>query len=292
MNPLHDFLIDNNVAYTEGGSHRHVRYGWTGIQCPYCRTSSWHMGIRDDGYTTCWRCGAHRLGDILMEATQLPWPKVKEIVHQIYGNYTKRQKSQAASKVVLPTGRHPLGHPHKTYLERRNFNPETIEETWGIEGISIHSYLAWRLFIPIVVHNCVVSWTTRTIGSHPVRYMSAKPNEESIPLKTILYGCDFAHHTIIVVEGATDAWRIGKGAVATLGLTISESQVREIGAYPIRVVCFDNSDNAQRRADSLASRLSCLPGETEVVRLETGDDPASADIDEINEMKSRFLMED
>lgn len=293
MSSLHDFLRDHHVPYMEGGSHRHVRYGWTGVQCPWCRTSVWHMGIREsDGYTTCWRCGRHKLIDLLSELTRLPAEKLYEVVRDVRSfsdRLAYRKTVERSDRVILPKGRGPLVKPHKAYLIKRGFDPRAIESSWNIQGIGIHARLCWRLFIPITIRNEVVSWTTRSVGDHPLRYISARPDEESVPHTDVLYGADKAHHTVFVSEGPLDCWAIGSGGTAVLGLNVSEVQIKEIGAFPVRVICFDNSKDAQRRADKLAERLCLFPGDTHVVVLESGEDPADAELAEIDELRKCYL---
>ncbi|MBW2309219.1 MAG: hypothetical protein JRG73_20040, partial [Deltaproteobacteria bacterium] len=113
-------------------------------------------------------------------------------------------------------------------------------------------------------------------------------SEEAVPHKTLLYGEELAGHAIIVVEGPTDAWRIGPGAVATMGLGYSSEQVIRIKNHPVRAVCFDKSIEAQTVARKLAAALSVFPGQTFVASLDAAD-PGSAAQREVCELRRRFL---
>jgi len=130
-----------------------------------------------------------------------------------------------------------------------------------------------------------VSWTTRTIGTGGSKYVSAGLLEERVHHKTILYGADFAGLGIIVVEGPTSAWAVGPGAVATLGVKYTKWQVLAIGQYPRRTICFDSEPVAQKQAQRLALELQAFPGQTDVVELETGNDPAEADPEEVEQLR-------
>ena len=205
------------------------------------------------------------------------------------GVYDKRPQP-TSSMVKLPPGVGEFQKSHLKYIRERGFDPQYLYDTWGVRGIGLNPKLSWRLFIPIHVQKRVVSWTTRSIAANSDRrYISASPEEEAVPHKTILYGADLVPGgTIIVVEGPADAWRIGPGAVATFGLSMSLQQVREIGSYPRRVLCFDNEPGARRRAVELAERtFSHLPGETLVVSLETGKDPGCAEPQEVQELRTK-----
>ncbi len=102
--------------------------------------------------------------------------------------------------------------------------------------------------------------------------------------KDLLYGADFASHTIIVVEGPTDVWRIGPGAVGVMGLQYSQKQVALIADYPTRFICFDDEPSAQRRAFKLASELREFPGQTSILAV-TSSDPGSASDEQISELR-------
>ena len=294
MNTLQQFLDECHVSTMTGGNHKHVRHGWLGLQCPWCHTTSWHLGIRlADGHTTCWRCGGHRLADVLITVSGQPWSAVLPVVKEVQkrtGIAGTRVKS--SGRLKLPKGITPLGRAHKLYLKDRGFNPDDIQDKWDVQGLGLESPLSWRLFIPVKINGQTVSWTTRSIGSADPKYISASPDAESVPIKSTLYGADLVPgHVIVVVEGPADAWAIGPGAVAVFGLNVSLTQLAEIQSYPVRVVCFDSDDDAQRRADQLCRRLDQsyeTSGETHQVQLETGSDPGDADHDEILELRKRF----
>jgi DNA primase len=152
------------------------------------------------------------------------------------------------------------------------------------------SRLPWSLFLPVSRHGQAVSWTTRAVGKGASRrYISADHSEEALPIKSLLYGEDYCRSAVIVVEGPMDAIRVGSGAVATFGLNVSPAQVARLAGFPLRAVCFDNEQRAQRVAERLCSDLSAFPGETVRVQLESGDDPGSADEEELDELRKMFL---
>jgi len=178
------------------------------------------------------------------------------------------------------------------YLKSRRFDPAEIETYWGVKGTCPGKDLQWRLWIPITdKFGRTVSWTTRSVGSEETaaqKYISASPEQEGMPHKHLLYAEQYAVNTIIIAEGPIDVWAIGPGAVATFGSTFTAQQIAKAAAYPIRVVCYDNEPEAQKQARSLCRDLSALPGITENVILESGDDPGSADEEEILELRKRF----
>jgi DNA primase len=220
--------------------------------------------------------------------TGRPIKEIYPLISDVRKDPVKTKKVQRG-QLVIPKRVRPLQEPHKRYLRARNFSPAEIEEVWSVKGIGIDTQLAWRLWIPIIQNRETVSWTTRTIDpDNEMRYISASPKEEAVPHKEVLYGEDYCRSAIIITEGPTDVWRIGKGAVATFGLGFEPAQVKRMLQYPVRVVCFDNSKEAQKRAKKLAGTLSLYKGETYVVNL-SADDAGSASPEEIKELRSRFL---
>ncbi len=195
-----------------------------------------------------------------------------------------------AEKLVVPAGVGPLWAPHRAYLERRGYDPDVLEELWGIQGIGISGNLSWRIWIPIHLEGRVVSWTSRSIGDEDgAKYITASPTEESVSAKTLLYGEGYVRSTVIVHEGPADVWATGPGSVATLGLSYTQQQMLHISRYPTRVICFDNEPPAQRVARKLANELKLFPGDTYVVHLESGKDPPECDPKELQEFREKFL---
>ena len=293
-----DLLQELRILYAPAGTHKNVRYGWIGLDCPWCGTiGRQHLGIRlGDLRCTCWQCGGHRLGDTLAAVTGAPirdamaW--VQRLDRPVGAPDSARVASQRPSRLLLPTGmRRALGGPHAIYLRKRGFDPGKIIETWGVGVIERAARLPWRIWVPVVERAREVSWTTRAIGDGTgSKYISARPEEELVPIKDVLYGADLASSAVVVCEGPLDVWAIGPGAVATMGVGYSPVQIWEIGSYPVRAICFDSEKGAQRRAERLANTLSGFPGETHVIMLETGKDPPECEPGEIEEIRERFLQ--
>lgn len=203
------------------------------------------------------------------------------------------QRGEAVPNVrgtlVMPAGWGPLLPPHEAYLKGRGFNPHLLKRGWRLKGIGRHGdgRLAWRVLIP--VHDALggmASWTARAITDEMKdRYRNAKPEEEALPAKSLLYGAMHARHAVAVHEGPADVWRTGPGAVALMGVAYSREQLLKLSRYPVRVVVFDSEPPAQRRAMRLCNDLAAFPGTTHRVELDAKD-PGSA-----TEKEIRLLQE-
>jgi hypothetical protein len=273
-----DLLDQYSIPYeTEG---RYARAGWVQFQCPFCTGGSDpnrpYCGYNTIGnYVNCWRCGSHPLGKTVQHLTGLGWKSIKELLGDLDVDPSIEIQLPKRGKLQIPKGVGPLLKCHRQYIRQRGFDVEEIVRLWEVQGIGLAARLSHRLFLPLKFRGHVVSWTTRKLGDSGSRYVSARPDEEALNHKHLLYGEDYVRHGIIVHEGPTDVWRTGPGAAALLGTMFSRPQISKIRKYPVRVICFDSERAAQDRASALADLLYAFPGKTYVVELDAPD-PDSA----------------
>lgn len=236
-------------------------------------------------------CGLQDGPKILAQVCRVPIGEILSWWYKDRQQTRYRQEEPHTGLLKPPKGVEPMLPAHRRYLRSRGFDPESLERLWGLQGIGPGYPLQWRVYIPIYdPFGQQVSWTTRKLTDNGLRYRSASPDEESVSHKSILYGAHLARQSVVVVEGPADAWAIGPGAVATLGVAYTRLQAIELATrYPMRVVCFDASSDAQQRASELCAMLAPLPGVTERVELETGSDPGDAHPAELAELRQCYL---
>ena len=284
---LVELLAENGIAYkTEG---KHTRPGWLQLVCPFCHGDP-YLGFNTAfNYFHCWRCGAVRLVPTVAELLGISYGKAKDLVGDLEKDDTLASRIPIRGKLVIPDNVGPLQKAHRQYLRQRNLDPKTVAAVWGIQGIGLSFQLPWRLFLPIYYQGKIVSWTTRSISDAVTsRYINAKPTEEILAAKSILYGGDYARYAIIICEGPLDALRIGPGAVATLGVGYTRSQLRQMAQFPIRAVAFDSEPKAQERAKKLCEALEVFDGKTFRVEVDAKD-PGSASNREVRKLRESFL---
>lgn len=277
---IEELLQDLNVDFLSTG-HHHCRPGWVQLRrCPFCGSDNYHLGINLSGqFASCWKCGGHHINAVLAKLGARG--KAKQLDRAAFVEERKR------TKLKEPEHRHALeiSTLHWRYLEKRGFDPLEIVRLWKVEAIGRAPRLGWRIYIPIHFRNVRVSWTTRSIGDLvPQRYVSASFEEESHNHKELVYGIDYCRHSIVIVEGPTDAWAVGPGAGALFGTAFKSAQVALLAKIPRRYVCFDSSTDAQRKAMSLVRQLSLFPGETQNILLDA-DDPGSASKQELKTLR-------
>lgn len=233
------------------------------LDCPDCTPNSrrWRLGYNLRGrYFSCWACGYKNAARVIASVAGVSWAEARAIVDDLPSDRSLPE-GPARGKLVLPAGLCDLMPCHRDYLAGRGFDPDELVRVWGVRGIGLASKLAFRVWIPHYHHGEVVSWLTRGI-TDTARHRSAGPGEEVLDHKTILYGADHARHAVAVVEGCTDTWAIGPGAVGLCGIGYKREQVLALSEYPVRVICLNTERTAQERARKLCRELSAFPGET------------------------------
>jgi hypothetical protein len=286
-----EVLQDLGVPYIPAGVHKNVRTGWIGLNpCPWCGSTECHLGINiEHGYANCWHCGPV---NPVSAITKLSGKSGIAVAHMLGAVDLSPREERPVGKYQEPFDTCRLMDCHTTYLRTRKIDPKVGSHLWGLKGIGPDGgNLAWRIFIPIMLHGKPVSWTTRAVGQRQgiARYLTAKPEQEEVSHREVLYGADYVRHAAIVVEGPFDAMRIGPGAVATLGIGVSDAQINLLSKIPVRAICFDSEERAQRKAREIARRLEPMEGETYTVQLSTGKDPATVQESEIRSLRKKFL---
>lgn len=284
-----DILDELGIAYRQHGEHHHATQGWVQIDCPFCSpaTNKFRLGINLQwGNTSCWTCGPHKLVTVFQASSGDQAPAYRDLLRQLQP--TLQTPQARPGRLILPQGLGPLLPCHKQYLRQRGLNPARLARLWQLEGIGLHPHLAWRLFIPIVQQGKTVSWTTRSIGEATPRYRNAKPEEELVPIRSVLFGMDYVRQAALICEGPFDVFRIGPGAIATLGISYTARQRALLAKIPVRLICFDNEPQAQQRARQLLDDLSVLPGTTQNLVLDAKD-PGSASKKEVKLLRKLLV---
>lgn len=280
---IQELLDAHRIEYAESG-HHHCRPGWIQLQeCPHCSSTNYHCGYNlRSGYFNCWSCGGHRAWPTL-QAMDIPIQIIREFLggtRSMLPNVFK-----VRGKLVLPKRLGPLLPAHQRYLASRGLEWPELERAWLLQGLGIAPPLSWRIFIPILEGERLVSWTSRAIGETvKQRYISASAEQESRNHKELVYGVDYCLHSIVIVEGPVDVWRIGPGAGGLFGTSYTQAQVLRLSSIPYRFICFDSERKAQAQAMELMEQLAGFPGETVNIRLESKD-PGSASVREIKRIR-------
>jgi DNA primase len=289
------FLNDYNIPYKQEG--KNISKGWVGISCPFCYDTSTHGGFNlEKGNYSCWRCGKHQIEEIIKILTRCKPHHAFEIVKAYTGASLIKQPPKTAlhkpTGALKLIGQTPLTNTHQNYLAKRGFNPSYLSKKYYLRGTGPIGKFKHRIIIPIILNGEIISYQTRDItGIAELRYKPCPKEEEVIPYKHTLYNIDSCYDKAIILEGVTDVWRMGNGAVATFGIMYTQEQIRLLIDNGIKEVfiVFDPEPQAQKQANKLASDLIGFGITTEVVQLNDWKDPAEMSNQKALELKRELF---
>ena len=289
------FCQDFNISIAHE-NHKHSREGWMNVECPRCSGNpGYHLGHSlHEGNFVCWRCGFMPQLEAIQRLSNTSWREAKQILRK-YGGSAKQKRVRNARveekdiDVEFPKGTVPLRKPHRKYLEKRNFDSDRIEYIWGIKSTKrMTGFYGDRIVAPIYYNNRLISYQCRaTDDNAEQKYLACPARGERRPHKTVLYGYDMsATGTVVVVEGVTDVWRLGPGAVATFGVKYKAEQVLLLSKFKRVFILFDETDSqAIKQGQKLAIDLGLMGVHAEQVWTQTDCDPG-----ELSDDDSKYLM--
>lgn len=272
------FLSDHHIDYTTSG--KHARAGWVQIKCPYCSGNpGWHGGINiEGGYYNCYRCGYHWLPKVIATLLNVPIGQVRGLISKYFTGegqrYRKREESQIRpNKLEMPLTLPHITDVHRNYLNARGFDTDQLQRVWGIQSTGYTGMYKHRIFIPVNFEWNTVSFQCLAPTRNPP-YMACEEEKEIIPHKHLVYGFDYAvdKGKCVLVEGVTDVWRLGAGAVALFGKGWTQEQVNLICNNFDKVTVMLDADAPKSDSNKLAHNISahgCWA--VDIIELEQGD---------------------
>ena len=292
---LTGYLASRGIPYSMEG--KNVSQGWLGTKCPYCSDKSNHLGINLSGMGfSCFKCG--ETGTVLkLIATLEPggWAIAKKVMAEFSSQELKthiREDFHAMGQFVPPTGANaPLTPAAIGYLRReRGFAYRMLEKKYLIKCFRPTSLYRCRIYIPVLFNGRLVTFTTRSyVKKLEPKYLHFPKRTSLMFAKETLYNVDNAGDTAVVVEGPTDVWRIGDGAVATFGVVYTQKQIKLIRERFKRVfIMFDAEPQAQEQAQRLADDLACFNMEVNKVNLSTGD-PGKMKTEDVKHLRKEIF---
>lgn len=254
-----------------------VNRGWTNIACPFCDDKTFNGGFNNaNDYFHCWKCGGHNFRQALARAVNIPFNEVDVLIEQYAGRNSllnKLNKKQAkAIKLTLPTNT--FTPAERKYLKQRNFSPKLLHEKYKIVGGGITGNWKYRIIIPLILNDKIVSWTGRSILSKQKinelkipRYKNLSIEQSVIDPKSILYNLDNCKdRTGVLTEGAFDVMRLGDGFFCSFGTELTQSQIAIIKDRFDKVfIMFDNEPEAQTKARKFGLQIASMGVDVEVV---------------------------
>jgi len=287
------------IDYKKSG--KNVSKGWLEIACPFpqCSDPGYHMGINlKRGSFHCWICGQKgSLITLLTKGLKIPYYQVKNLLQEFGDDeiYIPEKRKEIEFHNILPAeATEVLPEPHKQYLINRGFDPTTIQKKYHVKACYTLGNYSYRLLIPVIKEGIVVNFTGRDIsGIQKERYKTC-PNEKAlIPMKECIYNIDTVKKggQVIICEGAFDAWRMGDGAVATMGMEVTPAQIALLSnKKPFKAyILFDR--NTLKTSEKLANLMSLIGSKAEILCINKKD-PAELTDEEAKNIRKEINFEE
>lgn len=287
---IREVLDDLNIHYTEEG--KNVSGGWIGTSCPFCDDDSNHLGINIRSKTvSCFKCGTS--GTVIKYLAEELRSFNKAIT--ILGDAVPRelrlfeqQQKENAVHVGLPEEANRKITPyHAGYLEKRGHDWKALSDRYNLHYCGPIGKWSNRIIVPVVKNFRLITFTSVDISDDtPMRYKHLADEESIISIKHHLFGLEHTNkHSVIVVEGLFDQFRIGEGCVSTFGTKVTAEQKKLLSKFSIIKICFDGDDAGRSGATSLANDLSAYC-DVRIFDLPEGTDP-----DDLSESDIKIIKE-
>lgn len=292
-------LIDYHL---EG--ERNVSRGWVNIQCPfpYCYDPSWHCGVNlESKFFNCYKCGEK--GSVVKLVSKLEgcsWRKAKRIIHTFREDISNRlvfnppdlyqSTNGSPPRNIFPEGATTdLPQIHRDYLSYRGFDSSIIKK-YKLRACYTTGRYKYRLIIPIFLNNKIITFTSLDVtGRQSPKYKHQDLSSAVVAPKHTLYNIDSVTHegNVAIVEGITDVWRIGDGAVCTFGTQYTKKQISLLIQKEIKnaFVLFDAE--AEKQAQKLANILSGIVDKVILFYIDR-DDPDKLNKDDLLSIRMRI----
>ena len=292
---IKQYLEDKNIPYTTSG--KNVTKNWINISCPFCGDRSNHLGISLESLGfNCWVCGEKgNIYKLVMHLEEISYYQARTLLEKYPADTRKgyqqvsnlrdpaRSISLEGFDIIAPD-------LHADYLKNRGFNPEEIQRKYQIRFCYQIGRFPYRIIIPVILNGEIVNLTTRDVtGEQSPKYKNLSNDEAIVPMKDCLYNFDSVYDRIIIVEGVTDVWRIGQGAVATMGTEYTLKQIALIMSKNIKKAFVLYDSDATKKAEKLANELSILIPKVEVITLYKGD-PADMKPEEVQQLRKELNL--
>lgn len=271
-----------NTATPDTGKHLWIHHRW-GVG-PAVALSAEEEKERFWWATVCYRNGCmkqeenrRQLQNMIYYALGRPRVSVAEIGH-IETDVLKI--TGMPERCVLLSGL-PTNHHAVQYVMGRGFDPKMLSDVYRVQycesAADPYRMASGRIIYPIAMHGDDIGWQARYVGDTDWRGCPKYYNNHNLSKKLVLYGFDQASSfpLAIVVEGATDVWAIGAGAVALLGKQASTEQISLLARnwkYALLLLDPDASKESSRTQQTLSRHIP-----TESLVLPPDTDPATLD---------------
>jgi DNA primase len=298
------YLADKGVKVKKRG--KDVGSGWIGIPCPFpqCSDTQSHCGIHIKTQVfKCWICGekghAVRLIEMLEDCS---WPEAMDIARRFpLDPFAISHKDDRVAprgdriQCYLPEEIVAVWPEiHLDYLKSRRFDPDHLITKYQLKAVYNVGDYRFRIIAPVFLNQKMVSFVAADVlrnDSARIPYLNCSKEKSIIPINHCFYNLDSVKGgQAIIVEGITDVWRLGDGAIASFTSNYSSEQILLLARKKIQKAFVLYDPDAIDKATRLCDQLSGIISIVELIRL-SGGDPADMTDQEVKYMRKDLLGE-
>lgn len=289
-------LSNKIVAYfTDHYGLNESTNGWFETECPFCGKKNKLCINPEFNYLKCWTCDFK--GDIYYFLDLAEKLKFKE-AYQLISSYREQSYSYVVSerrtfnslnvfntssnfsfpcgyKPLLEGGTH-LGSLARAYLGRRKFDLEYLADKGFGYVDEVCQDLTKDLFgyiiMPFSRNGIYYYYNARNYMNNPLRYKNPSTEAFGVGKSSLLWNEDALLQTkkLWVMEGVFSALTIGDDAIATMGKSVSASQISKILKSSAKEIVIAFDPNTWKESIDLASKLLNYKA-VKLLDLKTGD---------------------
>lgn len=289
------FCNQYKIEYSASGTQ--ISTEWIGLNCPFCGKDNFGLGFHlQSGALTCWRCGKHSHTDLIRKYLSCDLKialQLKDLFEtRSLTHYNLEQvKRIKAKSCFLPNESRDLLSIERAinYLIERRFDPQKLERLWELKATNNLGNYKFRIIAPIILNGKTVSYQGRDYtGKSDLKYKACQSENEVIDHQHIAYGMDYiVNDEAVLVEGITDVWRLGPGAICLFGISYTLEQINMLSKRLKTVyVLFDSEKQAQEQGNKVGTLLAARGVNVTMLELDEGD-PG-----EMNQRDANNLMKD
>lgn len=291
------YFEDKGVSFKKRG--KDIGKGWLGISCPFpgCSDDKFHCGVNIKTQAfKCWICGEKGHIIRLVEAIEdCSWPEAMNIAKRFaldplaFIDDNPRPLKNNRVECLLPEEIEQVWpQVHLDYLRSRNFDPDYLIPKYHLKAVYNIGDFRFRIIAPVFIEGKLVSFVSADVlrnNPNRIPYLNCAKEKSVIPINQCFYNLDSVKDgKAIIVEGITDVWRLGDGAIASFTSNYSTEQILLLKKKKLQKVFVLYDPDAIDKALKLAHQLSAIIPSVERIRLTSGD-PADMTEQEVKEMR-------
>lgn len=219
--------------------------GWRAMDCPFCGKEKKGAVSIDAQFYKCWSCGAAaNVAEFVEQIENVDYYQAKQIINSCKPSPFDLEAvadivaTTAVNNITLPDGWQSildgvgmLGDRARRYLEDRGYDLEALDFK-GFGYCNKHHEEPSKDFfgyiiVPFRKDGALAYYLGRDYIGNYLRYKNPPSDWVGVGKADVIYNEEALHlyKTIFIVEGWSDAEMIGKKGTATLGWSLSNTQL-------------------------------------------------------------------